>query len=40
MSDFTLTRRDAMRGAAAAAGAALLPAGARAQEVIDRINFL
>ena len=40
MSDLTLSRRLALRGSAAVAGAALLPAGASAQEVIDRINFL
>lgn len=40
MSHFHPTRRDALRGAAAMAGASLLPTGAFAQETIDRINFL
>jgi putative tricarboxylic transport membrane protein len=40
MSHFDLTRRDALRGAAALAGASLLPGGALAQETIDRINLL
>ncbi|MCM0019388.1 MAG: tripartite tricarboxylate transporter substrate binding protein [Tagaea sp.] len=40
MSQFHSTRRDALRGAAALAGASLLPQGAFAQETIDRVNFL
>jgi putative tricarboxylic transport membrane protein len=40
MSKSALTRRVALRGSAALAGAAVLPAGAQAQETIDRINLL
>jgi putative tricarboxylic transport membrane protein len=40
MSHFHPTRRDALRGSAALAGASLLPAGAFAQETIDRLNLL